>query len=393
MRLFAGPPAVPARRRRLAAAPLDAPPALPPPRLKEGQWTVAQAQHRLRLDRYLRFALDGASEKSLDRASRAGCIKVNGVVLRLNTEHYVKAGDVVTLAATPAALAAVAAKAVATDWRPRILFEDDVLLVVDKPAGVASVPSRGVAANAVTSLEAFLLRRDAPAPPTTLFPLHRLDQETSGVLMLAKTARVCAPVSRLFRTRGGVEKAYIALLSGSLASPDDEGVWSDLLEVSTDGRARIFDAASAAAHPAAKTAKTAFTVLERGEKFTRIELRPVRICAPKGAVVVNTPSSPVHIPHRARGGCTSCARRLRTGGRRSLATTATAATRRSTAACRGCACTASAWRWRTRTTPRGCSASSRPSRRSWPSSRCGCGKRAGLAAWCGPARRRDGHNS
>jgi 23S rRNA-/tRNA-specific pseudouridylate synthase len=184
----------------------------------------------------------GASERSLAAAAASGRVLLNNRAVAAHKALYVKQGDAVRLLPPPAPPTLALAD---------ILFEDPVLLVVNKPAGLASAPSPGATTSALQSLEALLSARDGAQQ--TLFPLHRLDMATSGVLMLAKAARVCAPVSRAFRVRNGVSKTYLALLRAPPGA-GDEGCWTDLL-LSRNGRAHV-DAAGKAAH-------TDWRVLER----------------------------------------------------------------------------------------------------------------------------------
>jgi RluA family pseudouridine synthase len=205
---------------------------------------------------------------------RAGALTLNGSKL-LTFEHYVKRGDEVVLARLPGAQSAAAAVAWAAgiNWRARVLHEDELLLVIDKPAGIASAPARAEAAHALGCCEAMLRARDGAAAPAELFPLHRLDKDTSGVLMLAKHARACEPVSRQFRTRG-VTKQYWALLAGALPGPD-EAQWADWLLLGTaDGKAHLVPAEQAEA-AGAKSAKTRVAVTERlGRAATVVSLAP-----------------------------------------------------------------------------------------------------------------------
>lgn len=88
-----------------------------------------------------------------------------------------------------------------------VLFEDDWLLAVDKPAQVLSHPTDKIVENAVTSI----LRKQLPG--LTLHLLHRLDRETSGALLLAKDPRTARVMGEAFEGRG-VQKTYCALVAG-----------------------------------------------------------------------------------------------------------------------------------------------------------------------------------
>jgi 23S rRNA pseudouridine1911/1915/1917 synthase len=92
----------------------------------------------------------------------------------------------------------------------KILFEDEWLLAVDKPAGVLSHPSDKMKRNSVTSI------LKAQFPGLRPHTVHRLDRETSGALLLAKTAPAARALSDAFAERR-VKKEYLALVSGRVA--------------------------------------------------------------------------------------------------------------------------------------------------------------------------------
>ena len=101
---------------------------------------------------------------------------------------------------------------------PRILLVDEHIVVVEKPAGMPSVPARTPhdPPDVATVLAAGELA-DGPRPEA----VHRLDRDTSGLLILARTARARAALGRAFE-RGMVRKSYRAFLAGRL--PGREGV-------------------------------------------------------------------------------------------------------------------------------------------------------------------------
>ena len=97
--------------------------------------------------------------------------------------------------------------------KPEILYEDDHLLAVDKPSGVLTLPDRFD--HSLDSLKG-LLSRDYP----DVYTLHRLDRDTSGLILFAKTLESQKYHVRLFEERG-VEKTYLGLVNGRL--PQEEG--------------------------------------------------------------------------------------------------------------------------------------------------------------------------
>ena len=134
---------------------------------------------------------------------------------------------------------------------PVILFENDELLAVDKPAGVAVHRGAGHEEdNLVRRVEALLAGRKAPFKAA---PVHRLDAETSGPVLFGKGSRACGRLGRLFMD-DMVEKTYLALAAGRLPS---EGVLEG--EVPVRGRP--------------KSAATAFRLLSYRENVSLLELK------------------------------------------------------------------------------------------------------------------------
>ena len=105
----------------------------------------------------------------------------------------------------------------------RVLFEDNHLLVVSKPAGLASQGGDGIDVHLVTHIDAY--RREAEGKPGRAFVglVHRLDRNVSGVLVLAKTSKAASRLTARFRARDeGLLKIYTAWVDGRVKA--DEGV-------------------------------------------------------------------------------------------------------------------------------------------------------------------------
>jgi tRNA pseudouridine32 synthase/23S rRNA pseudouridine746 synthase len=144
---------------------------------------------------------------------------------------------------------------------PRTLFEDEYLAIVVKPVGLLSVPGRG---ELVDSVQTRLRARY----PTATGPLvvHRLDLDTSGILVVAKTQETYVALQRLFSERA-IDKRYIAWLDGELAG--DRGTIELPLRVDLDDRPRqIVDTTHG------KPAVTDWEVLARAGGRTRVALSP-----------------------------------------------------------------------------------------------------------------------
>lgn len=146
--------------------------------------------------------------------------------------------------------------------RLRTVYEDEWLLIVDKPAGLLSVPGRETDAPSVLSL----MRSRLPQAEGPLV-VHRLDMDTSGLMLIAKTADVHRRLQALFETRA-VEKEYIALLQGTVAA--DSGLIDLPLGPSPHHRP-----CQEVRAPHAKPAQTRYEVLERREGRTLVRFRPL----------------------------------------------------------------------------------------------------------------------
>ncbi|MFH0945525.1 MAG: RluA family pseudouridine synthase [Planctomycetota bacterium] len=143
-----------------------------------------------------------------------------------------------------------------------VLFQDQHLLAIDKPAGILSVPpSSGGAPNI-----ADLLRRRARSRGGNAWPVHRLDRDTSGVLLFARSEQARDFLERAFRERTVVKK-YLALVHGR---PAKESGTTRSFIVDRGKSAR----SSKTPVRGGREALTEYRILERFEKATLVEARP-----------------------------------------------------------------------------------------------------------------------
>jgi 23S rRNA pseudouridine955/2504/2580 synthase len=162
-----------------------------------------------RVDNFLTGRLKGVPKSLVYRLLRTGQVRVNGK--RAKPDVRLAAGDRVRIppvrvAERPEPGAPPAGQSARVE--ASILSEDRDFLVIDKPAGVASHGGSGVSFGAIE-----LLR--AARPRDTLELVHRLDRDTSGVLVLAKKRSALTALQAEIR-EGRVEKRYLALLEGRL---------------------------------------------------------------------------------------------------------------------------------------------------------------------------------
>jgi 23S rRNA pseudouridine1911/1915/1917 synthase len=154
------------------------------------------------------------------------------------------------------------------DLDAAVLFEDNHLLVVCKPAGV---PVQGDATGDVSLLERFKeYRRTRERKPGGVFLglVHRLDRSVSGVTAFAKTSKAAARLSEQFRARR-VEKTYLACVARPRVSLTigAEGLWDEPLEKDQERNV-------ASASPSGKPATTRFRVRALAERIALLELHP-----------------------------------------------------------------------------------------------------------------------
>lgn len=145
-----------------------------------------------------------------------------------------------------------------------ILYEDDALLAVDKPAGLLMHPS--FYRNTGTLANRILGYYRNTGQPCAVHPVSRLDRDTFGVVLLAKNAHIHARLMDAM-TLGQVHKTYEALIYGGPAA--ERGVW-DFPIARKDGGSLLREV-----RPDGQTAVTRFRVLRRFESCTHMQLEPV----------------------------------------------------------------------------------------------------------------------
>ncbi|HEX7368855.1 MAG TPA: RluA family pseudouridine synthase [Rhodanobacteraceae bacterium] len=162
-----------------------------------------------RVDNCLAAILKGVPKTHIYRLLRTGQVRVNGK--RAKPDTRLAAGD--KLRVPPVRTAereapGVPPAAMLDEIRRAVIFEDKDFLAIDKPAGIASHGGSGVAFGAIE-----LLR--AARPQDHLELAHRLDRDTSGVLVLARSRRGLVGVQNLIRA-GETKKQYLCLMTGKL---------------------------------------------------------------------------------------------------------------------------------------------------------------------------------
>ncbi|MHB0889034.1 23S rRNA pseudouridine(955/2504/2580) synthase RluC [Acidithiobacillus sp.] len=172
------------------------------------QWQVSGEEAGQRLDNFLLRVLKGVPRSHIYKILRSGEVRVNGG--RTRPHYHLTAGDILRL---PPVRVAAPNEAVhlpdslARSLEQAILYEDNYVLVLDKPSGLAVHGGSGLRWGAIEALR--LLRPAA----TGLELVHRLDRDTSGCLIFSKRRSALRALHEAFR-EGGVEKHYLALVAG-----------------------------------------------------------------------------------------------------------------------------------------------------------------------------------
>src|SRR5258706_15886129 len=216
--------------------------------LEVGEESAAQ-----RIDNFLVSRLKGVPKSHIYRVLRSGEVRVNSG--RIRPDYRLKVGDKIRI--PPMRLSPEKAKARPAEFP--IVHEDAALLVIDKPAGVAVHGGSGVSFGVIESLR-------AARPQTKLLELaHRLDRDTSGLLMVCKKRTALVELHRMLRD-GEVEKTYVAVVKG--APPQDSFEMREALHkhVTGSGERRV------SVHEDGKAALTRVKVMKRGE-FSLLEVR------------------------------------------------------------------------------------------------------------------------
>jgi 23S rRNA pseudouridine1911/1915/1917 synthase len=224
------------------------------------EFIVTAEEARTRLDRFLAQSARELSRSRIQALIREGFVTVNGDAPR--ARDSVRAGDRIVLVEPPVqAIDLVPEKIVLS-----VLFEDNDLIVINKPAGISVHPGagrkRGTLVNALLSHCKNLSGIGGEERPGIV---HRLDKETSGCLVVAKNDFAHTDLSRQFAART-VEKVYLALVAGKLRR--GSGTISAAI-----ARHRVHRKKMAIAREGGREARTDFKVVRSGRDASLLECR------------------------------------------------------------------------------------------------------------------------
>ena len=233
---------------------------------------IAEDRDGQRIDNFLLGYLKGAPRSLIYKLLRSGQVRLNGG--RVKAERKLEAGDQVRippLRLDEPADKGTPPKGLLQAMEASIVFEDARLLAISKPSGVASHGGSGISFGVIETLRAL-------RPRESLELVHRLDRDTSGLLVVAKKRSALSELQALMREedgggrRSGIGKRYLALLAGRM--PDGTMSVDAPLHVGLrQGGERHVQVATNANGGAGKASLSHFKVLERRGGHSYCEVR------------------------------------------------------------------------------------------------------------------------
>ncbi|MEZ9130431.1 23S rRNA pseudouridine(955/2504/2580) synthase RluC [Vibrio breoganii] len=215
-----------------------------------------------RIDNFLRNQLKAIPKSMVYRIVRKGEVRVNKK--RVKAEYKLQAGDIVrippvTLPATEEAPALSTKLNKVSELEHCILYEDEHVLILNKPSGTAVHGGSGLKFGAIEALRA--LRPEA----RFLELVHRIDRDTSGILLVAKKRSALRHLQAQFREKT-VQKYYFALVMGEWKSSIRK-VTAPLLKNEVNSIVRV--------NPNGKASETRFKIIEKLNNATLLQASPI----------------------------------------------------------------------------------------------------------------------
>ena len=179
------------------------------------KFNASKGQEPLRVDKFLMNFIENATRNKIQQAAKAGHIWVNGTPVKQN--YRVKADDEVKVLFEHPPYEFLL---VPEDLPLDVVYEDDALLLVNKPAGMVVHPGHGNYSGTLVNALAYHFEKLPVNSNNRPGLVHRIDKDTSGLLVVAKTEEAMTHLAQQFFDKTS-EREYIALVWGSVA--EDEG--------------------------------------------------------------------------------------------------------------------------------------------------------------------------
>ena len=226
------------------------------------RFVAAEGQEPLRVDKYLMNFIENATRNKIQLAIKAGNVLVNDAVVKAN--YKVKPHDVVRVVLTHPPHENLL---VPENIPLNIVYEDDEVIVIDKPAGLVVHPGHGNYSGTLVNALIYHFQNLPNNSSDRPGLVHRIDKDTSGLLVVAKTDFSMANLASQFFNRT-TQRRYVALVWGNI--PEDEGIIEGHIGRSQKNRLQM-DVYPDGSH--GKHAVTHYKVLERFSYVTLVECR------------------------------------------------------------------------------------------------------------------------
>jgi 23S rRNA pseudouridine1911/1915/1917 synthase len=224
---------------------------------REFEIVIPAGQKKERIDTYLTSHVENATRTKVQEAIRAGEVVVNGK--KVKASHPIAPGDAIHVSLSRPETPEVRAENIPL----AIVYEDEYLIVVNKPAGMVTHPAYKNYSG--TLVNALLFHSESLSQPHPLRPgiVHRLDKDTSGLLVVAKDGTTHQKLARQFANKT-TEREYWAIVWGKFKDP------SGIIEASL-GRSKS-DRKKVAVVAEGKTAVTEYAVIKQFEYLSLLRL-------------------------------------------------------------------------------------------------------------------------
>ncbi len=180
--------------------------------------TIDKGQEPLRIDKFLMNRIEGATRNKIQQAIENELVLVNDKPVKNN--HKTKAGDRIVVYETSSP---ESSEIVPQNISLNIVFEDDDLMIINKPVGMVVHPGSGNPDGTLINAVAYYLKLTNPEIDESELPrfglVHRIDKNTSGLLVMAKTPKAMSDLAKQFFNHT-VHRRYVALVWGDFNEDD-----------------------------------------------------------------------------------------------------------------------------------------------------------------------------
>ncbi len=229
--------------------------------VKQIQFDIKKAFDEKRIDRYLASRLPDYSRTFIQKLIKEGAVQVHGRTVK--SSYDIQKNDVITVSLP----VLEESKVVPEDIPLNIVYEDDYLMLINKPYDMVVHPAGGHPSGTLVNGLAFYCQNLSQTNgPLKAGIVHRLDRDTSGVMLVIKSDAVHSHIAMQFEKRY-VKKEYIAVVEGVIAFDSDE------INLPI-GRHQIDRLKMAVRHDIGKEAVSVYEVIERFRGYTLVKIMP-----------------------------------------------------------------------------------------------------------------------